>query len=173
LKEVVPKVFRFAFLDDGQGFSRSMFKETQGAAQVLGVKLQLVEVSAQEPDIDDAFRVITKERMGGLITGAGPPWFSSSPKKDLELVQQNRMPTIYPSESWIDRGGLMYYGTNLPDLHRRAAIYVDKIFKGTKPADLPVEQPMKFDLGINLKAAKQIGLTVPPNVLARADKVIR
>jgi putative tryptophan/tyrosine transport system substrate-binding protein len=173
LKEVVPKGSRFAFLDDGQGFSRSIFEETQGAAQALGVKLQLMEVNAQEPDIDGAFRAIVRERIGGLITGAGPLGLTLHRKRILELVQQNRMPTIYPSESWIDRGGLMYYGTNLPDLHRRAAIYVDKIFKGTKPADLPVEQPMKFDLGINLKAAKQIGLTVPPNVLARADKVIR
>jgi ABC-type uncharacterized transport system substrate-binding protein len=173
LKEVIPKVSRFAVLDDGQGFSRSMFKETQGAAQVLGVKLQLVEVNAQEPDIDGAFRVIARERIGGLITGAGPLGLALHRKRILELVQQNRMPAIYPSESWIDGGGLMYYGTNVQDLHRRAAIYVDKILKGLKPADLPVEQPMKFDLGINLKAAKQIGLTMPPNVLARADRVIK
>jgi putative tryptophan/tyrosine transport system substrate-binding protein len=173
LKEVIPKVSRFAVLDDGQGFSRSMFKETQSAAQVLGVKLQLVEVNAQEPDIDGAFRVIARERIGGLITGAGPLGLALHRKRILELVQKNRMPAIYPSESWINGGGLMYYGANLSDLHRRAAIYVDKILKGLKPADLPVEQPMKFDLGINLKAAKQIGLTIPPNVLARADKVIR
>jgi putative tryptophan/tyrosine transport system substrate-binding protein len=173
LKEVVPKVSRFAFLDDGQGFSRSMFKETQSAAQTLGVKLQLVEVNAQEPDIDGAFRVIARERIGGLITGAGPLGLTLHRRRILELVQQNRMPAIYPSESWINGGGLIYYGANLPDLHRRAAIYVDKILKGAKPADLPVEQPMKFDLGINLKAAKQIGLTMPPNVLARADRVIQ
>jgi putative tryptophan/tyrosine transport system substrate-binding protein len=86
----------------------------------------------------------------------------------------SHMPAIYPSVSWIDGGGLMYYdGTNLPDLHRRAAIYVDKILKGAKPSDLPVEQPMKFDFGINLKTAKAINLTIPPNVLARADKVIQ
>jgi putative ABC transport system substrate-binding protein len=83
------------------------------------------------------------------------------------------MPAIYPTVPWIDAGGLMYYGANIPDLYRRAAIFVDKILKGAKPAELPVEQPMKFEFGINLKAAKQIGLTIPPNVLVRADKVIK
>ena len=173
LKEVVPNVSRFGFLDDGEGFSRSMFKEAQGAAQTLGVKLQLVEVNAREPDIDGAFRVIAKERIGALITGAGALGLTLHRKRILELVQQSHMPAIYPSVSWIDGGGLMYYGTNVPDLYRRAAIYVDKILKGAKPSDLPVEQPMKFDFGINLKAAKAINLTIPPNVLARANRVIR
>jgi putative ABC transport system substrate-binding protein len=173
LKEVVPNVSRFRFLDDGEGFSRAMFKEAQGAAQTLGVKLQLVEVNSQAPDIDGAFRLIAKERIGALITGGGPLGLTLHRKRILELVQENHIPAIYPSVSWIDGGGLMYYGTNVPDLYRRAAIYVDKIFKGAKPADLPVEQPMKFDFGINLKAAKAINLTIPPNVLARADKVLK
>jgi putative ABC transport system substrate-binding protein len=173
LKEVVPKVSRFAFLDDGQGFSRSVFKETQGAAQILGVKLQLIEVKFPDPDLEGAFRAMAKERIGALITGAGPLGLALHRKRILELVQQSRMPAIYPSVSWIDAGGLMYYGTNVPDLYRRAAIYVDKILKGATPAGLPVEQPMKFDLGINLKAARLIGLTIPPNVLARADTVIK
>jgi putative tryptophan/tyrosine transport system substrate-binding protein len=173
LKEVVPNVSRFGFLDDGEGFSRAMFKEAQGAAQTLGVKLQLVEVNSQAPDIDGAFRVIAKERIGALITGAGALGLTLHRKRILELVQENHMPAIYPSVAWIDGGGLMYYGTNVPDLYRRAAIYVDKILKGAKPADLPVEQPMKFDFGINLKAAKAINLTIPPNVLARADKVLK
>jgi putative tryptophan/tyrosine transport system substrate-binding protein len=114
-----------------------------------------------------------KERMGALITSPGSLSLSLHRKRILELVEQTRMPAIHGSVSFIDDGGLMYYGANTPDLYRRAAIFVDKILKGAKPADLPVEQPTKFDLVINLKAAKQIGLTIPPNVLARADKVIK
>jgi ABC-type uncharacterized transport system substrate-binding protein len=176
LKEVVPKVSRFAFLDDAGGgadVSRSTLPDAQAAAQALGVKLQLVEVKAQDPDIDGAFRIMVKERIGALITGFGVLGLTLHRKKILELAEQTRMPAIYPTPSWIDGGGLMYYGANNPDLYRRAATFVDKILKGAKPADLPVEQPTKFDLIINLKAAKQIGLTIPPNVLARADKVIK
>jgi ABC-type uncharacterized transport system substrate-binding protein len=176
LKEVVPKVSRFALLSDagiGPRLTLSMLPDAQVAAQALGVKLQLVEVKAQDPDIDGAFRVMAKERIGAFITGAGLLGLTLHRKRILELAEQTRMPAIYPTLSWIDEGGLMYYGANSPDLYRRAATYVDKILKGTKPADLPVEQPMKFELIINLKAAKQIGLTIPPNVLTRADRVIR
>src|SRR5215510_286589 len=177
LKEVVPKVSRFAFLNDagsGPRISTSMFQDAQVAAQALGVKLQLVEVKAQDPDIDDAFRIIVKERIGALITSPSPLiTLTLHRKRILELVAQTRMPAIHPSVQWIDDGGLMYYGASTSDLFRRAATFVDKILKGAKPADLPVEQPMKFEFIINLKAAKQIGLTIPPNVLARADKVIR
>jgi ABC-type uncharacterized transport system substrate-binding protein len=176
LKEVVPKVSRFALLSDagiGPRLTLSMLPDAQVAAQALGVKLQLVEVKAQDPDIDGAFRVMAKERIGAFITGAGLLGLTLHRKRILDLAEQTRMPAIYPTLSWIDEGGLMYYGANSPDLYRRAATYVDKILKGTKPADLPVEQPMKFELIINLKAAKQIGLTIPPNVLARADRVIR
>jgi putative tryptophan/tyrosine transport system substrate-binding protein len=176
LKEVVPKVSRFAFLDaepSGSEISRSVFPDAQAAAQTFGVKLQLVEVKAQDPDIDGAFRVILKERIGGLITGAGTLGLTLQRKRILELAEQTRIPAIYPTAAWVDSGGLMYYGANNPDLFRRAASYVDKILKGAKPADLPVEQPTKFELVINLKTAKQIGLTIPPNVLARADRVIK
>ena len=150
-----------------------MFKDGQAAAQALGVKLQLMEIKLPDPDLEGAFRTMVKQGIGALITGSGNLGSSLHRKKILALVEQARMPAIYTSEPWIEAGGLMYYGANDPDLFRRAAIYVDKIFKGAKPADLPVEQPMKFDLGINLKASKQIGLTIPPNVLARADRVIR
>src|SRR5262245_10123208 len=176
LKEVVSKVSRFALLSDagiGPRLTLSMLPAAQVAAKALGVKLQLVEVKAQDPDIDSAFRVMAKERIGALITGAGLLGLTLHRKRILELAEQKRMPTIHPSVQWMDDGGLMYYGANSPDLFRRAATFVDKILKGAKPADLPVEQPMKFDLGINLKAAKQIGLTIPPNVLARADRVVR
>jgi putative ABC transport system substrate-binding protein len=173
LKEVVPKVSRFAVLDTDTSVAKPMLKEGEAAAQALGVKLQLVEVTTPKPDLEGAFRVMAKDRVGALIAGSGTLGSSLYRERILELVEKNRMPAIYPAEPWIDSGGLMYYGANIPDLYRRAAIYVDKILKGAKPADIPIEQPMKFDFGINLKAAKQIGLTVPPNVLARADKVLK
>jgi putative tryptophan/tyrosine transport system substrate-binding protein len=117
---------------------------------------------------------MVKERIGAVITSPSPRLgLTLYRKRILELVEQNRMPAIHPTYFWIDDGGLMYYGANIPDLYRRAATYVDKILKGTKPADLPVEQPTKFEFIINLKAAKQLGLTIPPNVLARADKVLK
>lgn len=177
LKEAVPKASRIAFLEDDTGQvrgSRAMLPQAQAAAQVLGVKLQLVEVRSPNPDIDGAFRVMVKERVGALITSPGGSLsLSLHRKKILELVQRTRMPALHSNLSFFEDGGLMYYGANTPDLYRRAATYVDKILRGAKPADLPVEQPMKFDLGINLKAAKQIGLTIPPNVLARANRVIK
>jgi putative ABC transport system substrate-binding protein len=175
LKEVLPKVTRFAFLNDTEGTpSKAMFEEVQVAAQTLGVKFQLVEVKAQDPDLEGAFRVMAKERIGAVITSPSPRLsLSLHRKRILQLLEQARMPAIHPSAEWVEAGGLMYYGANDPDLFRRAAIYVDKILKGAKPADLPVEQPTKFDLVINLKAAKQSGLTIPPTVLARAEKVIR
>jgi len=173
LKEIVPKASRFAFLDDDDIVDLSPFKYAQEAAQTLGVKLERVEVKTSNPDFDGAFRVMVKERVGGLITSQGPIGTALHRKRVLELLAQARMPAIHGSELWINEGGLMYYGANSPDLYRRAATFVDKILKGAKPADLPVEQPKKFELVINLKTAKQIGLTIPPNVLARADKVIK
>jgi ABC-type uncharacterized transport system substrate-binding protein len=175
LKEVVPKVFRFAFLtpDAETAASKAMFEDGQAAAKTLDVKFQLVEVKGQDPDIDGAFRIMVKERIGALIAGSGTLGSSLYRERILELVEKSRIPAIYPIQPWIDGGGLMYYGANIPDFHRRVATYIDKILKGAKPADLPVEQPTKFELVINLKAAKQIGLTIPPTVLARADKVIK
>jgi putative ABC transport system substrate-binding protein len=146
-------------------------KEIQAAAPALGVTLLPLEVKGTD-DIDRAFTAVTKERPGALIV-IGDPMIGSHQRRISELVVKNRLPAIYSSRLSMDGGGLMSYGTNFDDLYRRAATYVDKILKGTKPADLPVEQPTKFELVINLKAAKQIGLTIPPNVLARADKVIR
>jgi putative tryptophan/tyrosine transport system substrate-binding protein len=175
LKEVVPKVTRFAFLSDSESEgSKAMFKETQVAAQTLGVKFQLVEVKAQDPDFDGAFRLMAKERIGAIIISPSPRLnLTLNQKRILELLEQARMPAMHPNVSWMDDGGLMYYGANSRDIYRRAATYVDKILKGAMPADLPVEEPTKFEFIINLKTAKQIGLTIPPNVLARADRVIR
>ena len=173
LKEVVPKVTRFAFLDDDDRVEQSPFKYAQEAAQTLAVRLDRVEVKTANPDFDGAFRMMAKERVGAVITSAGFLSTTLHRKKILELLEQARIPAIHAEQSWVDDGGLMYYGVNSSDLYRRAATYVDKILKGTKPADLPVEQPTKFEFVINLKTAKQIGLTIPPNVLARADRVIR
>ena len=175
LKEVVPKVSRFAFLDDDdmRSVNTAELEVAQKAAGALGAKLERIEVKITNPDIEGAFRIMAKERIGGLIPSSGPLGSTLNRKKILELAEKTRMPAIYSSVSWLDDGGLMYYGANTPDSYRRAATYVDKILKGAKPADLPVEQPTKLYLGINLKTAKQISLTIPPNVLARADKVIR
>jgi putative tryptophan/tyrosine transport system substrate-binding protein len=175
LKEVVPKVTRFALLEATGGVAiRANIPAAQAAAQAQGVKLRVVEVNAENPDFDGAFRIMVKERIGGLINGTGGfIGLALNRRKILTLVEQTRMPAIYGTVGFIDEGGLMYYGANAPDLFRRGATIVDKILKGAKPAELPVERPAKFEFLINLKAAKQIGLTIPPNVLARADKVIR
>ena len=135
--------------------------------------MQLQYLDVQSPkDIETAFRAASKGLADGvLVLGSGI--LSSQRTQIVELAVKNRLPAIYYDSQYVEAGGLMSYGVNLIDLHRRAATYVDKILKGRTPADLPVEQPMKFEFIINLKAAKQIGLTIPPNVLVRADRVIR
>jgi putative ABC transport system substrate-binding protein len=173
LKEVVPKVSRVAFLKSDDALAaKSMFDDAQEAAKALAVQFQLLEMKVKNPDIEGTFRVIVRERIGALITESSGP-VSFHRKRVLELIEQNRIPAMHSEHEWVNAGGLMSYGANRVDLYRRAAVYVDKILKGRKPADLPVEQPTKFEFIINLKAAKQIGLTIPPNVLARADRVIR
>jgi putative ABC transport system substrate-binding protein len=176
LKEAFPKIIRVAFLNDGtrSGVSASMaaFKEAEGFAKALGVRLQSVGVKEPIPDFAAAFRVIARDRIDALITSPGP-LMSFHRKTILQLVEQNRLPAIHPAQDWASGGGLISYGANVEDQYRRAAVYVDKILKGAKPADLPVEQPRKFELVINLKTAKQIGLIIPPNVLARADRIVR
>jgi putative tryptophan/tyrosine transport system substrate-binding protein len=123
-------------------------------------------------DIETAFRAASKGRAGAVLV-LGSPVATSQRAQITDLAAKNRLPAMYPQSDYMDAGGLMFYGPSITDLYRRAATYVDKILKGAKPADLPVEQPTKFEFIINLKAAKQIGLTIPPNVLARADKVIK
>jgi putative ABC transport system substrate-binding protein len=138
---------------------------------VVGVKLQVV--SARDPvTIDSAFVAMTKERVQALIVTPQPRYLERS-ERILKRAAKNRLPAIYFRRILVENGGLMSYATNNTDEFRRSAVYLDKILKGAKPADLPVEQPTKFELIINLKTAKQIGLTIPPNVLARADKVIK
>ena len=156
----------------GQWDFEAMLNDAQETAKALGIKFQLVEVKASNPDLEGAFRLMVKEGIGGLVT-EGPPTISLHRKRILGLAAQHRLPAIHTEQVWADSGGLMSYGANRVEPFRRAAVYADKILKGAKPAELPVEQPTKFELVINLKTAKQIGLTIPANVLARADKVIK
>ena len=174
LKEVLPKVTRFTFLNSANGTAARSRFEDQGkaTAKSLGVQFQFVEVKAPASDLEGAFLVMVKERIGALVISSAP-LLSFHRKKILQLVEQNRIPAIYPDQEWSTAGGLISYGANLPDLYRRAATYVDKILKGAKPADLPVEQPTKFEFVINLKTAKELNLTIPQSVLFRADRVIR
>jgi putative ABC transport system substrate-binding protein len=151
--------------------SAQQLKEVERAAGALGVKLQYLDV-LDPKDIETAFREAGKGRAGAVLT-LGSSILLSHRAQLAELAVKNRLPVIYAQPEYVEAGGLMTYGVSITDLFRRAATYVDKILKGAKPADLPVEQPTKFELIINLKAAKQIGLTIPANVLVRADKVIR
>ena len=171
LKEIVPNASRFAFLNSSRA-SGAGFDEAQRTAKALRVQFKLIEIRSQNPDIAEAFQTIDKERIGGFVTSASPP-VELHRKRILELAEQNRIPAIYGGQQWADSGGLISYGANNLDLYSRAAVYIDKILKGAKPADLPVEGPTKFHLVVNLRAAKQIGLTIPLHVLARADKVIK
>jgi ABC-type uncharacterized transport system substrate-binding protein len=172
LREVVPKLSRVAVLGIVTGPSISpQLRELEPAAKAFKVQLQYLDV--QNPkDIETAFRAASKERADAVIT-LGGGMLVSQRAQIVELAAKNRLPAIYHQGRFVEDGGLMYYGVNLLDVDRRAATYVDKILKGAKPADLPVEQPTKFEFIVNLKAAKQIGLTIPPNVVARADRVIR
>jgi len=170
LKEIIPKLSRVAVLWDASG-SADNFKETELAAQAVGVQLQSLDVRSTD-GIEKAFKAATESKAQGLIMLANP-FTTAHARRIVELAIQHRLPTVFAQRVYVESGGLMSYSPNLADLARRAAVYVDKIFKGAKPGDLPVEQPNKFELVINLKTAKQIGLIIPPNVLARADRVIR
>jgi len=173
LKEVVPGITRIAVLWDTEGPVPILaFKETQEAAGVLGLQIQSLEVRGPKPDLEAAFKAAMKSRAGALLT-IGNPLINRHRGQIVDRAGKNRLPAIYADRNFIDAGGLMFYGVDQSALGSRLAYYVDKILKGAKPAELPVEQPTKFELVINLKTAKQIGLTIPPNVLARADKVIK
>ena len=172
LKEIVPRLSRVAvFWQSTSPANAQMLREVELAAGALGVKLQDLDVLGPN-DIESAFRAASKGRADAVLVLENAV-LTSHRKQLVEIAVKSRLSAIYPQTEYMEAGGLIYYGTNTPDLFRRAAIYVDKILKGAKPAELPVEQPTKFELVVNLKAAKQIGLTIPPNVLARADKVIR
>jgi putative tryptophan/tyrosine transport system substrate-binding protein len=173
LKEVVPRLSRLAVLGRStQPANAPTLREIELAAGVLGLKLQYLDVLGPE-DFEAAFREASKGHADAALWLVGGNVASPHRKKIVELAVKSRLPAIYEQRAFVEAGGLMSYGVIFADLDRRAATYVDKILKGARPADLPVEQPVKFEFIINLKAAKQIGLTIPPNVLARADKVIK
>ena len=171
LKETFPRVSNVHVLR-GPGTGKARIpRDLESIAQSLGMKLQFHDVK-QPDDLSSALDAIEKANISALVVGGGP--FATGQRREIvKFANKSRRPAIYYRSEFVDGGGLLSYSPNRADLARRAAIYVDKILKGTKPADLPVEQPTKFELVINLKTAKQIGLTIPPNVLARADRVIR
>jgi putative tryptophan/tyrosine transport system substrate-binding protein len=172
LKEVVPRLSRVAVLGEFKNPGNAQaLKETELAAVGFGLQLQSLDVRSPT-DIEIGFREAAKGRADAAIV-LGGPITTAQQGHIVEIAAKNRLPVICPQSDYMNAGGLMFYGPSISDLYRRAAVYVDKILKGAKPADLPVEQPAKFELIINLKTAKQIGLTIPPNVLARANRVIR
>ena len=147
-------------------------KELRPAALALKLKLEEIDTPPDAKGLESAFQTAKQKQVGGIITIPTRPFFAER-KRIVELAVKYRIPAIYPNKEFVDEGGLMSYGADYDDLYRRAAVYVDKILKGAKPADLPVQQPTKFEFVINLKAAKQIGLTLSPEFLSRANKVIK
>jgi putative tryptophan/tyrosine transport system substrate-binding protein len=174
LREMVPGLSRVAALGTRGNIDGPEMKETKAAGRAMSLELQPVEIprSAGPNDLEKAFSVISKRRANGVI-GLSSPEFSLNRWRIAELAITHRLPSVYRDSEFPAAGGLMSYGAYYADLYRRAAVYVDKILKGAKPADLPVEQPMKFEFVINLKTAKQISLAIPQSVLFRADKVIK
>jgi putative tryptophan/tyrosine transport system substrate-binding protein len=172
LKEIVPRLARVVIPTPGSSADDIYVEGTEAPARALGVQLIPVIVRGAE-DYEGVFRVATQKRANGLLSRLQPRTSFADRKQFVELVVKNRLPAVYVSTNWVETGGLMSYGADRIAMYRRAATYVDKILKGAKPADLPVEQPTKFELVINLKTANQMGLTIPPNVLVRADQVIR
>jgi putative ABC transport system substrate-binding protein len=172
LKEIIPKLSRVAVLGSSARLGNAQaLREVELAAGAFKVQVRHLDVLG-EKDIETAFRAATKGRAEAVLVLQSPIFFSHR-KQIVDLAGKSRLPTIYPQTEYMEAGGLMYYGANTPDLFRRAATYVDKILKGARPGDLPVEQPTKFELVINLKTAKILGLTIPPSVLARADEIIQ
>jgi len=172
LKETAPKLARVAVLrNPTHPLAEVFLREMQAAGRALGVKLDFFEAQ-HSGQLDTMLSRMETERAAALVV-TPDPLFNSNRNRILDFVARRRLPSMFVQKEFVDAGGLMAYGPSFADSYHRAATYVDKILKGAKPADLPVEQPTKFEFVINLKAAKQIGLTIPPNVLARADKVIR
>jgi putative ABC transport system substrate-binding protein len=172
LKEILPRLSRVAVVGTSSNPGNAqMIRETELAAEAFAVQLQILDAGGPK-DIETIFRAASKGRADAVLVLPNPVLLSQG-AQIADLAAKNRLPAVYGQLEYVEAGGLMFYGASINEMFRRAATYVDKILKGAKPADLPVEQPTKFEFVINLKAAKQIGLTIPPNVLARADKVIR
>jgi len=171
LREATPRVSRIALLWNPPGSSQDYMKDTQMAARSLGVALQSVEVRTAD-DFESAFASVLKGRAEALVVGPGQFLFNHQ-RRVVEFATKNRLPSIYAWKDPVSAGGLIAYGVNIPQVYRRAAHYVDRILRGTKPGDLPVEQPTKFDLVVNLKTATALGLAIPQSLLLRVDEVIR
>ena len=172
IKDAVPKLARVGVLRlPGQSASLQM-KDLRPAALTLKLKLEEIATQSDPKGLESAFQTAKQKQVGAIMTTSNPQFFSER-KRIVELAGKFQLPAMYPQDDFVEAGGLMSYGTDQADNYRRAAVYVDKILKGAKPADLPVQQATKFEFVINLKAAKQIGLTIPPQVLGRADRVIR
>jgi putative tryptophan/tyrosine transport system substrate-binding protein len=174
LKEAIPKLVHVAVLYDPAipGTSREVKEDLPVAARALGLTVRPWEVRAAD-DFEKVFAALNKQRPDGLYVPGGGQLINANRKRIADLALKSRLPSVYGNREYVEFGGLMFYGADLAESYRRVAYYVDRILKGAKPADLPVEQPTKFEFIINLKAAKQIGLTIPPEVLARANKVIK
>jgi ABC-type uncharacterized transport system substrate-binding protein len=172
LKDAVPKLARVGLLRTSGGAIDAQLKELRAAAPVLKLKLDEIETQFDAKSLDSAFQTAKQKRVDAMMTIATQGFFAER-KQIVELAVKYRLPAIYFQKAFVDEGGLMSYGLDYVDVYRRAAVYVDKILKGTKPADLPVQQPTKFEFVINLKAAKQIGLTLSPEFLARANQVLK
>ena len=169
LKNAVPKLARVGILRTPTSVQ---WKEIRPAALALKLKLEEIETEFDAKGLETAFQTAKQKQVNAIMTQAGPRFFAER-KRIVELAGKYRLPAIYPQKEYVDEGGLMSYGADQADSYRRAASYVDRILKGVKPADLPVEQPTKFEFVINLKAAKQIGLTLSPEFLSRANQVIK
>ena len=175
LKDAVPKLAHVGLLrlPGGGGISADLqMKELRPAAVALKLKLEEIETQPDVKGLESGFQIAKQKQVGAIMTQATRRFFAER-KRIVELAGKLRLPAIYFPKEFVDEGGLMSYGADFEDLFRKAAHYVDKILKGTKPADLPVQQATKFEFVINLKAAKQIGLTIPPDLLARANQVIK
>jgi putative ABC transport system substrate-binding protein len=174
LKEVVPKIARVAFFYDATNSDalRELQEDLPVPARALKLKIEPWEAKSAD-DFDKVFAAMGKQRPGGIYVAAGGPLMRPNRKRIVGFALKNRLPSVYNSKEFVEAGGLMSYSADLGDSYNRVAYYVDRILKGTKPADLPVEQPTKFEFVVNLKTAKQIGLTIPPEVLARATKLIK
>ena len=174
LKDTIPRLLRVGLLRSqlGNVLEDPQLKELRPAAVALKLKLEEIDVQPDAKGLESAFNKAKQKQVNAIITTPGRRFFAER-KRIVELAGKHWLPAIYPQKEFVEAGGLMCYGADFNDLYRRAAVYVDKILKGAKPADLPVQQATKFEFIVNLKAAKQIGLTIPPNVLARADKVIK
>ena len=171
LKDAVPKLTRVGLLRPAGG-SDFQLKDLRAAALALKLKLEEIETQSESKALQSAFQTAKQKQVNAIMTSANRPFFAER-KRIVELAVKHRLPAIYFQKEFVDEGGLMSYGVDFDDLFRKSAHYVDKILKGAKPADLPVQQATKFEFVINLKAAKQIGLTIPPEVVARANRVIK